>query len=79
MGWGGLKNGELLSRSAPDFDAFITVDRNLEHQQNLATLSISVVVLHAQTNELQALVRLLPELERSLESIQPRELVQVGV
>ena len=76
---GGLKNGELLSRAAPDFDAFITVDRNLEHQQNLATLPISVVVLHAQTNELQALVRLLPELERSLESIQPRELVQVGV
>ena len=28
-GWAGIKNGELLRRAAADFDAFVTVDRNL--------------------------------------------------
>jgi len=29
MGWGGVKNGALLVLAAAEFDAFITVDRNL--------------------------------------------------
>ena len=33
MGWGGIKNGELLRRAASVFDAFITVDKNLPYQQ----------------------------------------------
>jgi hypothetical protein len=33
--WGGIKNGELLARAANEFDALVTVDKNLEYQQNL--------------------------------------------
>jgi hypothetical protein len=45
-GWGGLKNGDLLTRAeAEGFDALITTDQNLRHQQNLAGRRISVVVL----------------------------------
>lgn len=32
LGWGGIKNGQLLLLAAADFDAFITVDKNLEYQ-----------------------------------------------
>ena len=35
MGWSGIKNGPLLRRAAPDFEAFLTVDQGLEYQQNL--------------------------------------------
>ena len=28
-GWAGIKNGELLTRVQMQFDAFVTVDRNL--------------------------------------------------
>ena len=49
MGWGGVKNGVLLALAAKDFDAFITVDRNLPYQQNLAALPVSVVVLQPGT------------------------------
>jgi hypothetical protein len=38
MGWGGIKNGALLALAAPEFDAFITVDKNLPYQQNVAAL-----------------------------------------
>jgi len=78
MGWGGIKNGELLRLAASDFDVFITVDKNLQYQQNLSTLPIAVVVLHAQSNELHVLIQLVPDLEATLASLQPRRLVQVG-
>jgi predicted nuclease of predicted toxin-antitoxin system len=43
MGWGGIKNGDLLALAAPSFDAFITVDKNLPYQQNLSSLALAVV------------------------------------
>ncbi len=37
MGWSQLGNGELLAAAeAAGFDLFITTDRNLRYQQNLA-------------------------------------------
>jgi predicted nuclease of predicted toxin-antitoxin system len=78
MGWSGVKNGTLLTLAAAEFDAFITVDKNLPHQQNIATLPVAVVVLNAESNELQALLPLIPRLEEVLATLQPRVLVQIG-
>jgi len=36
MGWAGIKNGELLRLASASFDVFLTVDRNIEHQQDVA-------------------------------------------
>src|SRR2546421_1980543 len=45
-GWSNLKNGELLARAESDgFDALITTDQNLRHQQNLTGRKISIIVL----------------------------------
>ncbi|HEX8499742.1 MAG TPA: DUF5615 family PIN-like protein [Pyrinomonadaceae bacterium] len=45
-GWGGLKNGELLAHAeAEGFDALVTTDQNLRHQQNLQGRKIGVIVL----------------------------------
>jgi predicted nuclease of predicted toxin-antitoxin system len=45
-GWSNLKNGDLLARAeAEGFDALVTTDQNLRHQQNLAGRDIGVVVL----------------------------------
>ncbi|MBH0181574.1 MAG: DUF5615 family PIN-like protein [Nitrospira sp.] len=77
MGWGGSKNGALLELAAAEFEAFITVDQNLPYQQNIATLPIAAVVLVAPSNELQALLPLVPRLEEALATLQPRSLVQI--
>lgn len=46
QGWSNLENGELLNAAeAEGFDALITTDQNLLHQQNLSQRKISVVVL----------------------------------
>jgi len=45
-GWDRLRNGELLD-AAEDagFDVFVTTDRNIPYQQNLANRRIAIVVL----------------------------------
>ncbi|MBX3308694.1 MAG: hypothetical protein KF751_21825 [Nitrospira sp.] len=77
MGWGGKKNGQLLTLAATAFEAFITVDQNLPYQQNLQTLPIAVIVLVASSNELHALLPLVPRLEEALATLQVRSLVQI--
>jgi hypothetical protein len=77
MGWSGVKNGKLLALASDDFDAFITVDKNLPYQQNLATLPVAIVVLDAVSNELPALLPLVPQLLRALSSMKPRTYVHV--
>ena len=57
MGWGGVKNGNLLTLAAADFDAFVTVDKNLPYQQNLSSLPIAIVVLDAYSNEPNGILR----------------------
>ena len=50
VGWSGEKNGKLLALAAGQFDVFVTADRNLQYQQNLAVLPLAVVVLVAYDN-----------------------------
>lgn len=42
MGWTAIKNGDLLTLASEHFDVFLTVDRNLAFQQNLAGVSIAI-------------------------------------
>jgi len=78
MGWSGTKNGKLLTLAASDFDALITVDKNMQYQQNLQTLPVGIVVLSAASNELVALVALMPNLEIELLRMAPRTVITVG-
>jgi len=76
-GWRGIKNGQLLVLAAAEFDAFVTVDKNLEFQQNLARLPIAIVVLDASSNELAVLLPLIPRLEEALQTLQAKALVRI--
>ncbi|MSR64308.1 MAG: hypothetical protein EXS18_00820 [Verrucomicrobiae bacterium] len=61
MGWGGLKNGALLSKAEGAFDVFLTSDQNLEYQQKLQGRKIAVIVLCALTNDVSDLEPLMPK------------------
>src|SRR5882757_3565358 len=54
-GWAGVRNGELLQLAARQFDLFLTIDRNLEYQQNFASLTLAVIVVHAASNDVAVL------------------------
>ncbi len=46
QGWATLDNGELLTAAElAGFDVFVTTDKNLRHQQNLAGRHIAIVVI----------------------------------
>ena len=79
IGWSGKTNGELLRLAADNFDVLVTADRNLEHQQNLITLPMSVVVAVAATNRMESLIPLVPELLTVLNALPPRRLMHVGL
>jgi len=51
-GWAGIKNGELLARAELSFDVLITMDGNIEFEQNYARLRIAIVALRAASNRL---------------------------
>jgi hypothetical protein len=55
MGWASKRNGDLLRLAVGKFDAFLTVDRKLQHQQDLSAFNIAVVVLIATGNTLDDL------------------------
>lgn len=54
-GWAGVSNGELLQLAAKDFDVLLTVDRNLEYQQNFSGLALAVIIIHAPSNDIVVL------------------------
>ena len=65
---GRLRTRVLLTLAAEHFDVFVTVDRNLAFQQNVAAFSIAVFVLRARTNRLADLKSLVPNLLGAIDS-----------
>ena len=60
MGWAGLGNGILLAKARPLFGAFLTVDQNVEFQQNLAKLPLPIAIIVTPDNRLQTLAPYAP-------------------
>src|SRR5688572_4190495 len=78
MGWSGKKNGELLGlMGASGFQALLTVDRSIRHQQNLAALGVGVVVLVAASNRLADLLPRMPAARAALSTIRPGDVVEI--
>ncbi|MEX1256908.1 MAG: hypothetical protein WEG36_04750 [Gemmatimonadota bacterium] len=80
LGWQGRKNGDLvIGMRDQGFDALITVDLNLEFQQNVPASGIAVVVLQAASNRLVDLRPLIPAVRKVLATAVPGNVFRVGV
>ena len=65
--WKGKKNGELLNLMLTEgFEAFITADKNLQHQQNFVRYPIPVIVLNVKRITYPQLKPLVPQIKRVL-------------
>ena len=78
MGWASIKNGSLLRLAEAEFDVFLTVDRNLEFQQNIPALKLGVIALVAFSNDIDALRPLMPRVRDLLSSIKNGEVAHVS-
>jgi predicted nuclease of predicted toxin-antitoxin system len=68
--WIGKNNGELLKLMlAEKFDALITFDKNLQHQQNFIKYSFTIFVLSATDNTYTTLKPLTIKIKSLLKKI----------
>jgi hypothetical protein len=74
-GWLGKENGVLLRAAAAEYDALVTMDRGIEHQQNLAAYDLVVFLITARSNRRADVAPAIPEV---LASAQPGRLYRVA-
>jgi hypothetical protein len=78
LAWAGAKNGALLKRATDVCDVFITMDGNIERQQNLENLSFGLIVIDAPSNRMADLLPVVPELLQAIDAVRPGEVRHVG-
>jgi hypothetical protein len=78
-GWAGIKNGELLRRAHGVCEVFITLDRNLEFQQNIKILPFGIVVVRSRSNRIVDLKPHIPGILLAVSQVGPGRVVTVGV
>jgi hypothetical protein len=72
MGWGSLQNGDLLRQAAREFDAFVTIDQGIRHQQRLPR-GLAMVTIQAISNDIDDIRPLVPSLLATLARLSPGE------
>jgi predicted nuclease of predicted toxin-antitoxin system len=77
-GWAGIKNGKLLTLAAAEFDVLLTADKGIEHQQNLATLPIAVLIVLARSNRMEDMAAAVPAVLAALGELQPRSIRRIS-
>jgi hypothetical protein len=76
-GWAGLKNGQLLQQASGVFNALLTVDQRLRHQQNVSRFNIGVVVIETEDTTLPNLRLVLSDIRAALGRVKPGEVIIV--
>ena len=77
-GWAGITNGELLRRMGTEYDALVTMDRGIEFQQDLATVSVGILLVRAPSNRIVDLLPLVPAILETLPALKAGQLHRIG-
>ena len=77
LGWGRVRNGELLKRAEGLFDAFLTADQQLKYQQNLKDRTLSILVL--STNRWLKIKSKAPEIIAALRALRQGDYVELDL
>ena len=76
-GWAGTQDSALLMLAQERFDVFVTIDRNLEHQQNLRKFNLGFVVVHVRNNEISSYVHLFEQIKAAVENVRAGQSIYV--
>ncbi len=78
VGWQGIKNSELLRRAQGRFEVLVTMDRNIEFQQNIPAFEVTILLLQEQSNRMVHLRPLVPAILTALKTARPGEFRRIG-
>jgi predicted nuclease of predicted toxin-antitoxin system len=76
-GWSGKENGELIQDAQREFDALVTMDQGIPHQQNLMEVDLVILLLEAPSNRLADTAPLVEKAKVALSEARPGEVVRV--
>jgi hypothetical protein len=76
QGWGGVKNGRLMTLIDGSYDVFVIADKNLRYQQNLAGRKISII--EVPFNDSEKLLPLTPEILLAIEQSLPGSYIEIA-
>ena len=78
MDLGGTKDTELLEiLDAKNIDIFITIDGNIEYQQQFKNRIFGTVVIRAVSNRFSDLVHLKEQITKATQMVQKGEIIRV--
>lgn len=77
IGWGQLRNGELLKAAEPLFDVLISLDSNVPSQHQMCKYEIGFIVLRAWKNTISELMEMKGEIQSAVELITPGRAIGV--
>ena len=71
MNWLGMKNGNLMKSAINEgFDILLTIDKNLQFQNNMNEYAISIVIFDSHNSKLETLISFIPIFEKQLNSFE---------
>ena len=71
MGFDGLKNGKLLTATEEaGFDILLTIDKNMNYQQNISKYDLILVVFDVLKSGVKYMEELMPEFENQVDSFE---------
>lgn len=77
-GWASIQHGKLLALAAGEFDVLLTADKGMAHQQNPATLPVSILIVLPRSNRIANLAVAVPAILSALAELPPRTLRKVA-
>jgi predicted nuclease of predicted toxin-antitoxin system len=75
MGWGALKNGDLLQQAEEQFEVFISTDQNLKYQQQVVGRKLAILVL--PTNDWRTIRSKGAEIIAKVTTLRPGDFVEL--
>src|SRR5437016_13862206 len=76
VGWRSSKDQPLLEGVQDRYDVFVTVDRNLEKEYDLATYRMGFVVIRLPNNRLESFERVRTEILKAIENVKRGQVVR---
>jgi predicted nuclease of predicted toxin-antitoxin system len=77
-GFAGKTNGELLRLAADGFEAFVTLDKGVRFQQNLAAQKIGIVLIRAKSSRVSDILPHIRACLDALRSIRLGEIIEIS-
>jgi predicted nuclease of predicted toxin-antitoxin system len=78
IGLAGSKNSELLDKlNEKRIEVFITIDGNIEYQQNFSNRTFGTVIIRSVTNRLESLLLLENDLLRAVDMISAGNIIHI--